>query len=86
MTDEEKELILDLKKCDFREISSFYKQKVEEAKTMSKEEKLVCIILIVIATKAFSFPKLRLIPIVWEQNVLDLPENLNVHLGGDGRA
>jgi DNA topoisomerase-1 len=40
MTDSEKELITDLKKCDFREINEYYKKKAEERKAMSKDEKL----------------------------------------------
>jgi DNA topoisomerase-1 len=40
MTPEEKKLIVDLKKCDFRDINEHYKQKSEERKQMSKEEKL----------------------------------------------
>ncbi|XP_065205283.1 DNA topoisomerase I, mitochondrial-like isoform X2 [Planococcus citri] len=40
MTKEEKEIITDLKKCNFREIQEHFKQKSEERKAMSKEEKL----------------------------------------------
>ncbi|ODM95055.1 DNA topoisomerase 1 [Orchesella cincta] len=39
MTSEERDLITDLKKCDFREINEYYKMKSEERKAMSKEEK-----------------------------------------------
>lgn len=41
MTPEERSLIQDLEKCDFREIHSMHKAKVEARKNMSKEEKLV---------------------------------------------
>lgn len=40
MTPEERKTITDLKKCDFRAINDYYKQKSEERKQMSKEEKL----------------------------------------------
>ncbi|CAL8070002.1 unnamed protein product [Orchesella dallaii] len=40
MSAEDRELITDLKKCDFREINEYYKLKSEERKQMSKEEKL----------------------------------------------
>lgn len=40
MTPSERELISDLKKCDFSEINDYYKKKSEERKAMSKEEKL----------------------------------------------
>jgi len=40
MTSEERDLITDLKKCDFRDINDYYKMKSEERKAMSKEEKL----------------------------------------------
>lgn len=40
MTREEREIITDLKKCDFRDINEYYKAKAEERKAMSKEEKL----------------------------------------------
>lgn len=42
MTDEERSLIQDLDKCDFGEIHTMHKAKVEARKNMSKEEKLVC--------------------------------------------
>lgn len=41
MTKDEKEIITDLKKCNFREIQEHFKNKSEERKAMSKEEKLV---------------------------------------------
>jgi len=41
MSQSEKELITDLKKCDFTEINDYYKKKSEERKAMTKEEKLV---------------------------------------------
>lgn len=40
MTEKERKLITDLKKCDFSEINDYYKRKCEERKAMSKEEKL----------------------------------------------
>ncbi|XP_037539094.1 DNA topoisomerase 1 [Nematolebias whitei] len=40
MTPEERSLIQDLEKCDFKEIHSMHKAKVEARKNMSKEEKL----------------------------------------------
>ncbi|EEC15652.1 DNA topoisomerase I, putative, partial [Ixodes scapularis] len=39
MTPKEAELITDLSKCNFKEIDVYYKQKSEERKAMSKEEK-----------------------------------------------
>ncbi|XP_054715784.1 DNA topoisomerase I, mitochondrial-like [Uloborus diversus] len=39
MTPEEREIIKDLKKCNFKEYDIYYKQKSEERKNMSKEEK-----------------------------------------------
>eukprot|EP00795_Rhopilema_esculentum_P001691 gene1691-16168_t len=41
MTDDERKLIKDLKKCKFREIFDYYQQKSEERKAMSKAEKQV---------------------------------------------
>ncbi|XP_070967222.1 DNA topoisomerase I, mitochondrial [Oncorhynchus clarkii lewisi] len=41
MTLEERVLISDLNKCDFRELHTMHKEKVEARKAMSKEEKLV---------------------------------------------
>lgn len=41
MTLEERQLIMDLNKCDFGELHAMHKQKVEARKNMSKEEKLV---------------------------------------------
>ncbi|KAI2653454.1 DNA topoisomerase 1 [Labeo rohita] len=41
MTLEERQLIMDLNKCDFGELHAFHKQKVEARKNLSKEEKLV---------------------------------------------
>ncbi|XP_051725498.1 DNA topoisomerase I, mitochondrial [Ctenopharyngodon idella] len=41
MTLEERQLIMDLSKCDFVELHAMHKQKVEARKNMSKEEKLV---------------------------------------------
>eukprot|EP00794_Sanderia_malayensis_P018831 gene18831-20727_t len=40
MTDSERKLIKDLKKCNFKEIYDYYVKKSEERKAMSKEEKL----------------------------------------------
>ncbi|XP_064640344.1 DNA topoisomerase I, mitochondrial-like [Lineus longissimus] len=39
MKEDEKKIITDLKKCNFREIDAHFKQKSEERKAMSKEEK-----------------------------------------------
>ncbi|KFM57481.1 DNA topoisomerase 1, partial [Stegodyphus mimosarum] len=39
MTPEEREIIKDLKKCNFKDFDLYYKQKSEERKNMSKEEK-----------------------------------------------
>lgn len=45
MTPEEKEKITDMKKCNFRPICTYFQQKSEERKAMSKEEKKVsCIV------------------------------------------
>ncbi|XP_056334006.1 LOW QUALITY PROTEIN: DNA topoisomerase I, mitochondrial [Danio aesculapii] len=41
MTLEERQLIMDLKKCDFGELHAMHTQKVEARKNLSKEEKLV---------------------------------------------
>ncbi|XP_051953577.1 DNA topoisomerase I, mitochondrial-like [Xyrauchen texanus] len=41
MTLEERQLIIDLNKCDFAELNTMHKQKVEARKNMTKEEKLV---------------------------------------------
>ncbi|GMR53527.1 hypothetical protein PMAYCL1PPCAC_23722, partial [Pristionchus mayeri] len=40
MTPSERELITDLKKCDFRQIDVYYKDQTEKRKSMMKEEKL----------------------------------------------
>lgn len=39
MTSQERELITDLKKCNFTELNAYYKLKSEERKNMTKEEK-----------------------------------------------
>ncbi|RWS14571.1 DNA topoisomerase 1-like protein [Dinothrombium tinctorium] len=39
MTDKERELITDLKKCDFREMHQYFKEESEKRKQMTKEEK-----------------------------------------------
>lgn len=39
MTKEERELITDLKKCDFRQMDVYFKEQAEIRKAMSKEEK-----------------------------------------------
>lgn len=39
MTDKERSKITDLKKCDFTKVFDYFKQKSEERKSMSKEEK-----------------------------------------------
>ncbi|TRY85237.1 hypothetical protein DNTS_009275 [Danionella cerebrum] len=41
MTLDEKQLITDLNKCDFGELHAMHKQKVEERKNLSKEQKLI---------------------------------------------
>lgn len=41
MTPEEKEIITDLKKCNFKQINAYFQKKTEERKAMSKEEKKV---------------------------------------------
>uniref|UniRef100_A0A673FZR1 Zgc:173742 n=1 Tax=Sinocyclocheilus rhinocerous TaxID=307959 RepID=A0A673FZR1_9TELE len=41
MTLEERQLIMDLNKCDFGELHAMHKKKVEARKNLSKEEKLV---------------------------------------------
>lgn len=41
MTTKEREIITDLKKCDFRQMHAYFVQKSEERKAMSKEEKKV---------------------------------------------
>ncbi len=41
MTSEERALIKELDKCDFRSIHKYFLEKTEERKAMSKEEKLV---------------------------------------------
>ena len=41
MTKHEKEMIVDLRKCNFNELAQYYKMKAEERKNMSKEEKQV---------------------------------------------
>lgn len=41
MTHDEREVITDLKKCNFRSMYEYFVQKSEERKAMSKEEKKV---------------------------------------------
>ena len=41
MTSKERDILKDLKKCNFREIDAYFKRKSEERKAMSKDEKLV---------------------------------------------
>lgn len=41
MTSEEKSKITDLKKCDFTEMSEYFKAQSEARKAMTKEEKQV---------------------------------------------
>lgn len=41
MTSEEKSKITDLNKCDFAEMSEYFKTQSEARKAMTKEEKLV---------------------------------------------
>ena len=44
MTPAEREIITDLKLCDFREIMVYFKEQSEKKKAMSKEEKQVLIL------------------------------------------
>lgn len=41
MTNEEKNIITNLSKCDFTQMSQYFKAQTEARKQMSKEEKLV---------------------------------------------
>lgn len=41
MTSEEKSIITDLKKCNFSDMSEYFKAQSEARKAMTKEEKLV---------------------------------------------
>ena len=41
MSKEERERLVDLKKCNFTELNEYFKVKSEERKNMSKEEKQV---------------------------------------------
>jgi len=41
MNKHEREVITDLRKCNFNELAQYYKLKAEERKNMSKEEKQV---------------------------------------------
>jgi len=43
MTSKEREVITDIRKCNFNELAEYYKRKSEERKNMSKEEKQVCL-------------------------------------------
>lgn len=58
MTSKEKEKIRDLKKCDFKEIDAYFKRKTEERKAMTKEEKLVKTVFLLL--KIFYFSKQNL--------------------------
>uniref|UniRef100_A0AAY5KET4 DNA topoisomerase I DNA binding eukaryotic-type domain-containing protein n=1 Tax=Esox lucius TaxID=8010 RepID=A0AAY5KET4_ESOLU len=51
MTSEEKSKITDLTKCNFTEMSEYFKAQSEARKQMSKEEKLVSFILLTTMTK-----------------------------------
>jgi len=42
MTKEEQDIIHDLRKCDFRHIAEHYRQKDDELKKMSDDQKQVC--------------------------------------------
>ena len=44
MSKHEREVITDLKKCNFKEMAEYFKLKSEERKNMSKEEKQVHVI------------------------------------------
>lgn len=48
MTSKERELITDLRKCNFKEMDAYFKLKSEERKNMSKEAKLVCAIIVLV--------------------------------------
>ena len=41
MTKHEREVITDIRKCNFNELNQYYKMKSEERKNMSKDEKQV---------------------------------------------
>ena len=41
MTKEEREIITDLKRCNFREMCDYFKEQSEKRKNMSKDEKAV---------------------------------------------
>ena len=43
MTEQEKKVITDLKKCNFHEINEHFKRVSEARKARSKEEKKVCL-------------------------------------------
>lgn len=42
MTQKEKEIITDLKKCNFRDMCEYFKAESEKRKNRTKEEKQVC--------------------------------------------
>jgi DNA topoisomerase-1 len=44
MTEKERGIITDLSKCDFRQMNEYFVKKSEERKAMSKEEKLVRVV------------------------------------------
>ena len=52
MTTEEKAKLTDLKKCDFAEMSEYFKAQSEARKAMTKEEKLVSYCICFIKTKS----------------------------------
>lgn len=41
MTDKEKKIITELRKCNFKDMARYFQEKSEERKAMSKEEKKV---------------------------------------------
>ena len=45
MNKQEREIINDIRKCNFNELAEYFKLKSEERKNMSKEEKQVRVIL-----------------------------------------
>ena len=50
MSKQERELITDLRKCNFNELAEYFKAKSEERKNMSKEEKQVSRLTLIIVS------------------------------------
>ena len=55
MTQEEKSIIKDLKKCNFREMDVHFKKLSEERKNRSKEEKKVCTYILLVFWLTFKW-------------------------------